>query len=340
MLIVPDRAGPQNPVTETPRRAAPSVRRTSSIDTHRPDGLAGKRIVDARARDLHTTADGSCQVVGEARLRAVIDPSLLLVTIETEPARPALDPLIGGLVGPGFRARMDELVPAERQAHSLLYLLLDDLPGATLVSGYANHHAGTTRPSGQAALRVNEHMVRRDMCAGWADDATIMRSIRSHDEVPMPVGPWAPALERDDDPQSWHAMEALGPLGMRRRRRLDLSPGAAPAQEWRIDAHFRDSHVDGAGTETVLHEYSVTGTVDPATLVIGELGAVAQVLPWVECPGAVGSAGRLAGHGVDDLRPWVRREFLGVTTCTHLNDTLRSLSDLRVLRHALGGVGG
>ena len=330
MLILPDKAGPHDPVTGTPERPRPSVRRTSSIDTHRPDGLEGLRLVDARARDLRTGPDGAGQVLGEAFLRAEIDPKLMLVSIETDPPRPELEALVGGLVGPGFRGRMDPLVPADGEAHALLYLLLDDLPGATLVSGYANHHGGTSKP-GRAALRVNENMVRHDMCAGWASDATIMEAIRSHNEVPMPVGPPAPVLERADDRLSWHAMEALAPFAMRRRRRLDVVPG----QPWRIDAHFRDSHVDPVGAETVLHEYSVAGTIDPEGLVITDLGAVAQVLPWVECPGAVGSARRLVGHGVEDLRPWVRREFVGVSTCTHLNDTLRSLSDLEVLCRSL-----
>jgi hypothetical protein len=51
----------------------------------------------------------------------------------------------------------------------------------------------------------------------------------------------------------------------------------------------------------------------------------------MECPGAVGSAHRLAGMPLSELRPWVRRELTGVSTCTHLNDTLRSLADVTVL---------
>jgi hypothetical protein len=31
----------------------------------------------------------------------------------------------------------------------------------------------------------------------------------------------------------------------------------------------------------------------------------------------------------------VRRELVGVSTCTHLNSTLRSLADLRALAHHL-----
>ena len=40
---------------------------------------------------------------------------------------------------------------------------------------------------------------------------------------------------------------------------------------------------------------------------------------------------RLIGRPVSDLRPRVRAELTGTTTCTHLNDTLRSLEDVAAL---------
>jgi hypothetical protein len=95
--------------------------------------------------------------------------------------------------------------------------------------------------------------------------------------------------------------------------------------------HFRDSHADEDVVETVVHEYTVTGTVDGGAGRIAEVAARAHVLPWMECPGAVASADRVAGMPLTDLRPWVRRELTGVSTCTHLNDTLRSLADVAAL---------
>jgi Protein of unknown function (DUF2889) len=109
----------------------------------------------------------------------------------------------------------------------------------------------------------------------------------------------APRLEPADDPHAWHAMPSLPPGGTRRRRRLDVhAPG--PDGLHPIDAHFRDSHVDGEGNETVVHEYAVTGSVDARTT-------------------------------FDDLRLRVRRELVGTASCTHLNDTLRSLADVGAL---------
>ena len=334
MLRLPEAAGPSDPALTTPARQPGSVRRTSSIDTSRPDGLRSDLVVAARARDLRTAPDGTAVVESEAVLRARIDGAThRLVSLETTPEVPALSALLGVLVGPGFRRRVDEAVPEEREAGTLLYLLLDDLPGAVLVSGYALQRAGAFNelPPEQVKGMSTEFLSRDDLCAGWAHDATMMVSVRATGDIPVPIGPPAPVLEPDDDSWSWHAMPSMTAHGMRRRRRLDVLPPSAPGGEHRLDVHFRDSHVDEKGTESVVHEYSVIGTVDgPAGRVV-DVAAQAHVLPWMECPGAVGSAHRLAGMPLSELRPWVRRELTGVSTCTHLNDTLRSLADVAVL---------
>jgi len=145
------------------------------------------------------------------------------------------------------------------------------------------------------------------------------------------LGPPAPVLEPVGDPDSWHAMAALTPYAVRRRRRLDLIAPTNGGDEYRIDLHFRDSHVDEGAQETVLHEYTVTGTADRVAGRIGAVAARAQVLPWLECPGAVASAERISGMELSSLRPVVRKEFVGRTTCTHLNDSLRSLGDIEDL---------
>jgi hypothetical protein len=109
---------------------------------------------------------------------------------------------------------------------------------------------------------------------------------------------------------------------MRRARRLDLAP------DGRFDVHFRDSHLADEG-EIVLHEYAVAGRVAGGAIV--EIEPQARVLPWTECPAALASAQRVVGVALDDLPAVVRADFRGTSTCTHLNDTLRSLADLGVL---------
>jgi len=326
VLTLPDRAGPHHPLPTTAPRRPGSLRRTSSIDTTRPRGLDADVSVDARARDLLT--DGSGEAVGstEVHLTAVIDPARNLVSAAAEPPIDGFDHLVGTPVASGWRGRAAEALSIDERHEPLLNLLVDDMPGASLVSGVALQ-AAHVLPSASPGMRQYV-LAAADICAGWVADGSMLEAFRTHDQMPAPVGPPAPVLERDDDPRSWHATSSLSPHATRRRRLLDLWPEAGATSTHRFQAHFRDSHVDVDGRETVIHEYLVTGRIDDVTRTFTEVQAEARVLPWVECPNALASAGRLVGTPIDDLRARVRTDFVGVSTCTHLNDTLRSLADI------------
>ena len=278
------------------------------------------------ARDLLTRPDETFRTTGADLLAEVSGTNRQLIEITTTPTCSGLEVLLGTVVGPGFRARVDDVAPTERDEHTLLYLLLDDLPGAALVSGYALLRTDAVSPG-----RNDEYLAAAaDMCAGWASDGTMIAIIRRHNQNPTPIGPPAPGLGRDDDPSAFHDLPELPPGSMRRLRRIDvLAPDTAGTHP--VDAFFRDTHVDEDGLETVVHEYAVVASGDGATRTLVDITATADVLPWVECPAAVGSATRLAGHTLGDLRPHVRSTFVGTTTCTHLNDVLRGLSDVGVL---------
>ena len=319
--------GPQDPSRDTPIRAARSVRRTSSIDIIRPDGPVpgASVIVDGRARDAVTIEVDQPPASTEQRINATLDPAQQLATIATTPQEPALDGLVGAHATTGFRARAAAVVPEHRRDATLLYLLLDDLPVATLVSGYALQRAGVT---GTAPRALFEPMV--DLCSGWAADATIFRLIDRSGAPPMTLGPLAPALERADDPIGWHQLPATRPHTVRRRRRIDVTFGPVIA----VDAMFRDSYFDGDGTESAVHEYGLRAEIDTETLVLTHLEATPRVLPYIECPAAAASATRLVGFHLTDVRDRVRAELVGTSTCTHLNDLLRSLEDVNGLRRS------
>jgi hypothetical protein len=265
-------------------------------------------------------------VLGVAAFDGELRSDSTLASISCSPDEPLAATLLDGIVGPGFRGRMTAALPAQADAQTLLYLLLDDLPAARLVSGYAGQRADAI-PTLLRDPNVVSEIERRngDLCAGWAVGATILNAIAEHGEVPTPMGPTAPPRTRADDPLAWHALPVLPAGAMRRARRLDLLPDGS------FDAHFRDSYAESDDVESSLHEYRVKGRLDVATGVIVEINADARVLPWVECPGAVASATRLAGTPVADLRARVRTDFTGTSTCTHLNDTLRMLADLSTL---------
>jgi hypothetical protein len=147
--------------------------------------------------------------------------------------------------------------------------------------------------------------------------------------MPLQLGPLTPTA--DDDPLAWHAMPGELPVhGMRRRRRLDLVRDPDGAGALLLDAMFRDTYVSGAGGENIVHEYQLRARLD-ADLVVTAVSAEPRVLPWTECPMAAASAGRLVGTSVRDLRDRVRQDFKGISTCTHLNDLLRSLATLPAL---------
>jgi hypothetical protein len=80
-----------------------------------------------------------------------------------------------------------------------------------------------------------------------------------------------------------------------------------------------------------VHEYTVEASISPDASTVLSCEATPRVLPWLECPQAAASARRLAGMKVLGLRPQVRAELVGPTTCTHLNDVLRELEDVVAL---------
>jgi len=337
-MLIPDPSvfGPARPTTPAPARPPGSIRRTTTIDTHRPEGLLGPPVVEARGRDLVTHPDGAARTVATAHVAARLDgPAHRLQTITTDPEVPGAAALVGATVGPGFRAKVDRAAPDLVGSGALVYLLLDDLPGATLVSGYAMLHAGIRGD----AVPDESMAARGDLCAGWAVDASMMTMIREHGVNPTSLGPDAPPLTDGDD-LAVHPAEPLGPFGMRRFRRLDvIAPDApdapdtpdTPGGQYRVAVFFRDSHVDGDGRESIVHEYRVDATLDAGAGSVTTITATADVLPWRECPGALASAERLVGHPLADLRPWVRQTFVGTSTCTHLNDVLRGFADLEHL---------
>ncbi len=179
------------------------------------------------------------------------------------------------------------------------------------------------------------------MCAGWQRGGAIVTNVLAVGHVPIALGPEAPSLARPDDPQAWHELpDPIPPHGMRRRRRIDvIPPDDAREGLLHVDAMFRDSYVTAGGIETIVHEYTFTADVDPRTHVVLASDAVARALPFEQCPEAAASAGRLTGDGLDNLRTRIRAEFVGATTCTHLNDMMRALADVGPLAARIGVVG-
>jgi hypothetical protein len=324
------------PRLETPPRSPGSVRRTTTVDviysgTHADPERAAQVV--SRGRD-GTTHGGELDVWDECEVRGTLARDRTLLTIEGGPAE--LRELVGRRVAGGFRAALSAAVGPLSTTGSVLYQLMDDWPGAALVAGQAAADVRSTTDDVDRELQAAIVAANVDLCSGWAGDGQLLATYRENNMIHLSLGPPSPELTRPDDPHAFNAFTALLPGDSRRSRRLDLIPRDGYVE---FDVHFRDAWVGIDALERVTHEYTLAGTYDPVREVITSLTSTAHVLPWPECPAAAASATRVVGLPLDDLRAVVRRDFVGTTTCTHLNDVVRSLADLPVLARRVNGFG-
>jgi hypothetical protein len=312
------RPGPTNPITTTPARAHNSVRRTSTIDTKFPEGIPGPVFADIRGRDLRTDDAGNAVVVDQLAINMTMDPWTLTVVDADLTA-------FVGLPIRGFAHRFAQLFPDDAARRSLRYSVFEDFSGSQLVAGYAGLRSGAmTMTPENTELAIS---LQGDACVGWALDGGAIASIRENGQHAVPIGPPAPALETEDA-LGWHDFAPLPLHSVRRRRRTDVF---REAHALRVEHHLRDTYADVDG-EIVMHEYLVHATFDAGGRLVS-VDVEAHVLPWEECPGAVASAQRMVGESLDRLAARVREDLKGVTTCTHLNSTMRTLADVGALEN-------
>jgi hypothetical protein len=308
-------------------------------------------VLIGRARDLVTPRQGDAVVTDEASFSARIGAfrdGQIIEAISASPTVAGLDTLVGRSAARGYRRELRRLAEEQGLVGRAVYQLLDDLPGTSLVAGYspelnrrdADRGSEAPDPGEVREPEASPHLLALEgVCAGWQSGGAIVASVREVGHVPIRLGPDAPSLDRPDDPMAWHELPGpIPPHGMRRRRRIDVAPPPDGQGVLTVDAMFRDSYLTADGVETVVHEYTFTADVDPRTGVVLAAEATPRALPFLQCPEAGASAGRLAGAGFDDLRERIRAEFVGPTTCTHLNDMLRALADVGGLAARVGAV--
>jgi hypothetical protein len=296
------------------------VRRTTSVDMEWPDGAEGALTLTGRGRDIVTLEDGAALVLATATLRVTATPDRVVWRVTSQPRAPGVADLVGLRLGPGFRAAASAAL-GESLDGSLLALLVDDLPVTALISGF-----GLMRSQVLAGGLKRVASVRRiGTCTGWRDGgAAAVRAVAGEPAYHPDVVAAEPP-EQGRDPDAWHAIPALPPQAMRRRRRLDVMPGADVAA---VEAWFRDTVAEADGSECALHEYTVRGEVAVGEGAVGWLESIPHVLPYVDCSGAAPSSRLLDGTPLRELRAVVRERLTGVVGCTHLNDALRSVADV------------
>lgn len=319
---------PRNPHSGTPARIAGSVRRTSHLNATWPEGRDGVMHIEAGARDLVTTRTGEAVVRGSADLHVTVDHLRVLQSIDSRPFPEAVRELVGAGGGRGFRSRLQALLSDDLDAGDLLYFLLDDMPGVTLVGPVAWRLWPEARAAMQPRPRHRPPESMRGICSGFRTDGRPIQLILNAGD-PLHNLATAHALEQPDDPLAWHAIQPpqAGSPMMRRRRRVDVAVGP----QITVDSLFRDAIWSPEGIETVVHEYGVHAGVDPDSMRLTSIAADPRVLPFETCPAAAENVDLLLGEPMRTLRSRVIELVVGTDGCTHLNDALRALAEVPLM---------
>jgi Protein of unknown function (DUF2889) len=317
---------PRNSAGAAPVRRPDSIRRTSSIDTVWPEGRTGNLAMTGRARDVFTpSADGDIRILAEDVFHARLQWDRTIVEIEASPSRPQISGLIGAKGGGYLRQALQQVVPEERKNATPLYLILDDISGASLVAGWAFSRWNTDWVKAFTNSSAYKPRNMEGICSGFRPgssalnpDGTSSRS-QSYSDVLD--------LRRPDDPEGWHVFTVQEDVGMRRARRIDV---------WmddviHVDSMFQDSATNPQGGRTAVHEYGLTATANPVSLKLLSVRADPRVLPYAECPAAALNVGRMLGTPLPKLREKVLEDLKGTAGCTHLNDALRALAEVPML---------
>ena len=345
VIAVPGQLRPRGSGSSAPPRRAGSVRRTVTMDFTWPDGMRGDTVLDGRARDLRTNNDGATTVLAEASLGLVSDARRIIRRISSTPRLPGRQTLVGESAMSGFRRRLASVAGigtgagteagteagtgagtgAETGAETPLYQLLDDVPGATLVSGAAWQRWYDMDRYLEIKADVTQR-VMTDVCAGYQHGSSALN--------PDGTLRWQqgrqPAVDIDTvgDDLAWHPHAAQAGVAMRRARRVDVWI-AGPVIH--VDAFFQDSSTLPEGGRQSIHEYTLTAEADLGTGIVRAVTPVPRVLPYRECPLAVRNVAALAGLPMSELRGAVLQELRGPLGCTHLNDMLRALTAVPAL---------
>ena len=309
-----------------------------------PDGLGTDLHLDGRARDLLTPATPATSgaatghaadpvVVAAATLHAVTGRERDIQTIEADPEPPGLHELVGCRAGGGLRGIIAEHLGEEIEGGTPLYLLLDDLAGATLIAGFTFFKWQDEYPEIKQRYQSAPPRINTNICSGFQEGSGALNPDGTLKGVSENTPP-APPLADPDDPVGWHELGDHPAIAMRRARRIDVWTDT-DAVTINVDAMFRDTCWIPDGTETVLHEYRIFATAEAGSGTLTTAEAVPLVLPYVECPEAAPNAARLVGTTLTTLRSQVLEQLKNADCCTHLNDALRALAEVPVLATSL-----
>lgn len=325
--MIDQTVAPRNPVPGPPPRLPRSVRRTSTIYMTWPDGILDGLHLHGRCRDLLTDAAGEPATLRENELWARVALDRTIESISSKPDIPGIDLLVGERGGGRLRQALEETIPGQRAGGTPLYLLLDDVAGASLIAGFVwsrwrDHLPDLEQLPNRIPVRSME-----GICMGHRPGSSALNADGTLSRIPHNVSA-VPPLWDQTDPVGWHDLDEVSGVVMRRARRIDVW---AEGDTLRIDAMFRDSCWEPDGSEIAVHEYALLAESETGTETLSFVMPEPRVLPYDECPAAAPNVERLLGVPLAGLRDEVLARLSGVDCCTHLNDALRALAEVPVL---------
>ena len=288
---------PSDPAAKPPQRRPGSVRRTSTMLMFWPDGLGTDLHLKGRARDLVTPRSGEPEVVSHADLYAVTGRPRDIQQIAADPAAEGLERLVGRHAGGGLRSAIAEDLPGEVAGGTPLHLLLDDLAGSTLISGFVFVRWMDQIPEMRERLTKVPGRSMVDICSGFRAGSSALASDGS-------------IVHRQNTARPGPLVDPADPVGLARAGRPPAAVDAARPSHRRVGRRRRAGdrrHVPrqllGArrrGDRRPRIPDARAG--GPGTGVLRSVTAVPRVLPYAECPGAAPNASWMAGTELRALR--------------------------------------
>lgn len=284
-----------------------------------------------RARDIRT-GEGihDAEILAETGFEVSLEQDKTISAIKATDHETDVAQLIGQRGGSHLRVAIAERLPDLLENNSLLYLLLDDISGTSLVSPWAWsqwREPGKEEGSAFPLLDAQRILERVGICWGLKEGSSGLELDRTKIGLAAADGG---ELRNPIDPRGWHEFPVLAGVSMRRARRIDIwrEPTGANGDVLRIEAAFQDSASKPDGKRAAIHEYIIRASASPATMELLAIEAEPRVLPFPECPGAVANIQRLIGMTASELRESVIEALPREHGCTHLNDALRSMSEV------------
>lgn len=317
-----------------PPRRPGSLRRTTSLQAHFPDGLDGPIAFEARGRDLYTgNMPDAPRLCASEEATIFVSQGRRVVDIQAKRSNAALARLHGARVSGELRAAMSVALADDVAESSLLYRLLDDLAGATFLSSVAWFSWYAGRPEDLQPLQAKLDRSVEGVCISFSPGSPSLTADGRSNEPIADHPDGLPLFDPGDD-HAWHPLADLAGPNFWRIRHSDLW---LDADGLHAAVGFQDSAARPGTTlmRRLFHEYRLHAVIDPTDMTLRAIEVQPGILPYRTCLAAPATARNLIGLRVADFGAWVPDILQGTAGCTHLNDALRAMQDIAGLTASL-----